>query len=638
MGLQIGRGITIANSVEINFIYPESPINLIPPIINGPIVTGSNVTVTNGYWTGVPPVFTYEYQWVLNSSNVPNATSNTFFLTDAMAGDNISAIVTATNVIGNASASTPTYSITDWGPGSWTVSNTGLTTGTGIFDSTNNYIYQMTTGSALSRSLDGVTWANITIPFSAASHILQANNRVIIWKSGTNRAAYSTNEGTSWANSNITVNTTTNLLSGAFDGANIVIIRGDPASNNFVRSTDLGNTWSNVNTGYFTNFTKDIAYGNGIFMTVGTYANALYNTSKISNDGGVTWTPVTHVYGDSIAYGNGRFVAVRSFGGSAVPGGANVTTDNGNTWYSANIPNQTWRTVVYADTHFVASEDGGNIIYSIDGINWSSPYSTIPSVQAGSSQMTYLASKSLLLNGGVGTAGNSLYVTHTTVPAPIADPNQPTNVVAVSSSATTATVTWTAPASAGTTPIINYKVQAISVNGAPTVTQYTVGTETTLIVTGLVTGKTYYFNVSAINTGGEGPFGTSQTTTQILPNLLESYGGGYAIKVTSTYSIIVAPNSTGSTSDKTWSSAIIWAGSLNIGGYTDWVVPVVTTMQLINQYLDTVGYTAGYYWTLTPAPGGPPAPYYILRMPEGTISSSSTLIQHSVRATRTQYY
>ena len=632
MGLQIGGGITIANSVEIDFIYPESPINLIPPIINGPIVTGSNVTVTNGDWTGVPPVFTYAYQWVLNSSNVPNATSNTFFLTDAMAGDNISAIVTATNVIGNASASTPTYTINDWGPGSWTVSNTGLTTGTGIFDSTNNYIYQMTTGSALSRSLDGVTWANITIPFSAASHILQANNRVIIWKSGTNRAAYSTNEGSSWTNSNITVNTTTNLLSGAFDGANIVIIRGDPASNNYVRSTNLGNTWANVNVGNSTNFTKDIAYGNGAFITVGIAGPS----GKRSLDGGVTWDNYGS-YGDSIAYGNGRFVAIKAYNGSAVPAAVSATTDNGNTWIGGNVPNQTWRTVVYADTHFVASEDGGNIIYSIDGINWSSPYSTIPSVQAGSSQMTYLASESLLLNGGVGTAGNSLYVTHTLVPSPIIGPDQPSNVVAVSSNATTATVTWTAPTVS--LPIINYKVEAISVNGAPTVIQYTVGPVTSYVVTGLVTGKTYYFNVSAITSVGEGEFSTTQTTTQILPNITEAYGGGYVVQVSSTKVTIVSPNSTGYNANETWSGAIIWTSGLTIGGYTDWVVPTLNMMQAINTYQTTVGYTNGYYWTLTPnVSSGPPAEYYLLRLPQGTISSANTGTQHAVRAIRTEIF
>jgi hypothetical protein len=628
MGLQIGSGITIANSVEIDFIYPEPPVNLIPPIINAPIVTGSNVTVTNGYWSGVPPVYTYTYQWILNSSNVPNATSNTFFLTDAMAGDTISAIVTATNVIGNASANTPTYTINDWGPGNWTVSNTGLSTGTGVFDSTDNYTYQMTTGSALSRTQDGNTWANITIPFTAASHILQADNRLVIWKSGTNRAAYSTTDGSSWVNANITVNTTTNLKSGAFDGANIIIIRGDPASNNFVRSTDLGSTWSNVNTGYYTNFTADIAYGNGIFMTVGTYANSLYNTSKISSDGGITWTPVTHVYGDSIAYGNGRFVAVRAYGGTAVPGGANVTTDNGATWYSANIPNQTWRSVVYADTHFVASEDGGNIIYSIDGINWSAPYSTIPTVQAGSGSMTYLPSHSLLLNGGPG-----YYVTHTLVPNPVTEPDQPSNVVAVSSSATTATVTWTAPSVS--TPIINYKVVAISVNGAPTVTQYTVGPVTSYVVTGLVTGKTYYFNVSAITSAGEGQFSTTQTTTQILPNILESYGGGYVVQVSSTKVTIVSPNASGYNSDKTWSGALIWTDSLTIGGYTDWTVPTLNIMQSINQYQDSVGYANGYYWTLTPAGA---TLYYLVRLPQGTISSANTSTVHAVRAVRTEIF
>ena len=632
MGLQIGSGITIANSVEIDFIYPEAPVNLIPPIINGPIVTGSNVTVTNGAWTGVPPVFSYAYQWVLNSSNVPNATSNTFLLTDAMSGGNIRAIVTATNVIGNASASTPTYTINDWGPGDWTVSNTGLTTGTDIFDSTDNYIWRgLGSVTKLARTQDGITWSNVNVPFTNVTSILQADTRLVLWKSGTNNAAYSTTDGNTWVNSN-TVNTTTNLKSGAFDGANIVVLRGDPGSNSFMRSTNLGSSWANVDTGSTTFAKRDIAYGNGVFLTVGDFyrSSPFVNTSLISTDGGATWANSTYILATSIAYGNDKFVATYPYGAPSNPAYAYVSTNNGNTWTQTLLPAQGWTSVVFADNHFVASEGGGNIIYSNDGINWSAPYSTIPTVQAGSGVMTYLESQSLLLNGGSG-----VFVTHTEVPTPIPNPYQPSNVVAVSSSATTATVTWTAPTNTGTSPIINYVVQAISVNGAPTVTQYTVGPVTTLLVTGLVTGKIYYFTVAAINSSGEGLSTNTQVTTQILPNILELYGGGYVIKTTSSSITIVAPNSTGYDANETFGGAIIWTNSLTIGGYTDWVVPTLPVMQLINQYQDDVDYTPDYYWTLTPVGANT---YFILRLPEGTISSANTATQQAVRAVRTEYF
>lgn len=627
--MNIGQGIEIGGDIIITYEFASAPVNLIPPSINGPIVTGSTVTINNGVWSAVPIDLTYTYQWQLDSSNVSGATSNSFFLTDAMANSTISATVFATNVIGTGSANTPDYYVNDWGPGDWTVSNTGISIGTSVFDTADDYIYRMTSSTILSRTQDGSSWANVSIPITAPSHLLQAGERLIIWKSGTNNAAYSNSDGASWTYSNINVNTTTNLGSGATDGANIIIIRGDPASNSFVRSTNFGTTWANVDTGSATNFTTDIAYGNGIFITVGNVAAA----AKLSSDGGNSWSSLGYTMtATSIAFGDGKFVAVYPYGADSNPSKSYVTSDNGNTWTATRLPDQTWKSVVFADTHFVASEINGNVIYSIDGINWSTPYRTIPLIEAGSGSMSYLPSHSLLLNGGGG-----YYVTHTQVPGTPVDPTAPSTVNAVPTNSSSATVTWSTPASPGGSPIINYKVEAIGTDGAPTVTQYTVGTETTKVVTGLVTGKSYYFNVYAINSEGEGPDTPSEQIIQIIPAILENWSGGLVISANKFSATVVS--STSGQSLGTYSAAFTFCNTLTLGGYSDWMMPGVSSMQAISSNITTITGTYGWYWTVDAYNPALPNYNWIVNVPSGTTNwGDRTSSGYYVRAVRVQFY
>jgi hypothetical protein len=635
MGLQIGKGITIANSVEIVFIDPLAPVNLVPPVITGNFASGSTVTVSNGDWTGVPNLFTYTYAWQLDSITVIGATSNTFLLTDSMVGQSISATVTATNATGSASANTISYYINAWGPGQWTVSNTGLTTGSDMFDSTNNYIWRgLGNFATLARTQDGVSWSNVTVPFTNPQSILQANNRLVIWKTGTNAAAYSTTDGNTWVSAN-SVNSTTNLKSGAFDGANIVILRGDPASNSFMRSTNLGSTWANVDTGSDTNLKRDIVYGNGVFLTVGDFyrTSPFVNTSLISTDGGNTWANSTYIKATSIAYGNEKFVATYPFGANSNPSYAYVSTNNGNTWTQTLLPNQGWTSVVFADNHFIASEGGGNIIYSEDGITWSAPYRTITTLQAGSGVMTYLESQSLLLNGGFG-----VYVTHTPVPTnPDPNPNQPSNVNASSLNSTQASITWTAPTDPGTSPIINYKIDAIRVDGAATVTQYTAGPVTSYTFTGLVTGKTYYFNVAAVNSSGVGFYTSSEQTILIAPAIGEAIYGGIVISVAGTMATICS--SSAGTGFGSWSAAQAFCLSLSNGGYSDWQMPTLTQMNAVNTNRSLIGgYTAGSYWTTTIYNPALPGSYWIVNMPTGANNVGYNVNSYYVRAIRVQFF
>lgn len=112
-------------------------------------------------------------------------------------------------------------------------------------------------------------------------------------------------------------------------------------------------------------------------------------------------------------------------------------------------------------------------------------------------------------------------------------PGAPANVTAVSGNLS-ATVTWTAPADNGFSPISSYRVTTQPATS--TTTGH--GGQTTATVTGLANGTAYTFLVTAVNAVGAGPLSTpsapvSPATTPGAPgNVVAQLAGDAAVKVT----------------------------------------------------------------------------------------------------------
>ena len=85
------------------------PANTVVPVISGTQVVGSTLTSTTGTWTGTP-VPTFTYQWFRGATLIGGATSSTYVLVQADAGNtsNITCQVTGTNAFGNATATSNT--------------------------------------------------------------------------------------------------------------------------------------------------------------------------------------------------------------------------------------------------------------------------------------------------------------------------------------------------------------------------------------------------------------------------------------------------------------------------------------------------------------------------------------------------
>lgn len=102
-----------------------------------------------------------------------------------------------------------------------------------------------------------------------------------------------------------------------------------------------------------------------------------------------------------------------------------------------------------------------------------------------------------------------------TTPDPAALPGAPTGVQATAGDAQTA-VTWAAPASTGTSPLLRYLVTAT--NAAGTVFRATAAPDaTTATVTDLLNGERYTVRVRAVNSSGSGTSSAPVTVTPVAP-------------------------------------------------------------------------------------------------------------------------
>ena len=163
-----------------------------------------------------------------------------------------------------------------------------------------------------------------------------------------------------------------NLPNGAFNSVTYgngtwVAVGGPGGVGGAATSTD-GSTWvarttPSVGAGTLTG----VAYGAGVYVAINGGGNESFTTAN-----GIVWVaggnlPATAVW-TSMAYGNGRFVAIASASDEAA-----ISYDKGVTWVAspAGLPgNEDWTTIKYAQGVFVAVAEAGMIATSSDGLSW----------------------------------------------------------------------------------------------------------------------------------------------------------------------------------------------------------------------------------------------------------------------------
>jgi len=239
----------------------------------------------------------------------------------------------------------------------------------------NYFIALPNTGTGAAGSADSSTWTTLTMPVSASwTGIAYGNGYWVAVASGTATAYVSKNNGTSWTSTTLTASTTWNSI--AYGNGVFSAVANDGTTN---YSRDFGNTWS-AGSSVYTNSTK-VVFGGGIFFISGKDSSGYNNTSTDGN----TWTlnykfsTLGSIAVSSVAYGNGRFIAVSSAGGTPYYSFDTVT------WYPANT-SVTASFITYGQGIFLATATNGTAYTSDSGLAWTTrtiPNQTFTSVAFG---------------------------------------------------------------------------------------------------------------------------------------------------------------------------------------------------------------------------------------------------------------
>ncbi|HXP63797.1 MAG TPA: hypothetical protein VN829_25040 [Dongiaceae bacterium] len=113
---------------------------------------------------------------------------------------------------------------------------------------------------------------------------------------------------------------------------------------------------------------EDVAYGNGLWVAVGTWMNLRPTGAVLTSTDGATWTSSSvPVLLSGVAYANGQFLAV---------GAGALTSTDGASW---TVPNPGLQGglngICYGNGQFVGVGPSGAILTSSDGANWTGRYS-----------------------------------------------------------------------------------------------------------------------------------------------------------------------------------------------------------------------------------------------------------------------
>jgi serine protease len=124
-------------------------------------------------------------------------------------------------------------------------------------------------------------------------------------------------------------------------------------------------------------------------------------------------------------------------------------------------------------------------------------------------------------------------------------PGVPTGLTAAATSTTTATITWTAPADDGGSPVTGYVVEESIDGSAYTERDRPSATPTEVEFTGLTPGATYQYRIAAINAEGTGAFSspsdplTMPTTDVTAPGQVSGFTKGRFTKLGTQYRVTV---------------------------------------------------------------------------------------------------
>lgn len=372
--------------------------------------------------------------------------------------------VPGTPTIGTASVDANTKYVTvNWTAP--TVTNGSAITGYRITSSPATYIKTTTDASATSFSFGELTYGTSYLFYVAAINSVGTGSN----SSGSNTVTpYTKPDAPTIGSASISYSSTAATITWTAPSTN-----GSDILGYYIKSSPTTSTISADASSNSVSFTG-LSYGTSYTFSVAAY-NAAGTSSYSSNTASITprTTPGTPTIGTANASGTSatvRWTAPTSTGGSTILG-----------YYVVSSPATT-------------TQSGSGTSMTFTGLT------------LGTSYTFTVAAYNIAGTGSYSSSSNSVTAATT--------PDTPTiGTATMTSGTTTATITWTEPASSNGSSITGYSVKATSTSGT-TITKSTGSTDTSYNFTGLSYGVTYTFTVAAINSVGTGSYSSSSNSVQ----------------------------------------------------------------------------------------------------------------------------
>lgn len=225
------------------------------------------------------------------------------------------------------------------------------------------------------RSTNGTTWTAISLPINSYyDTLVYGNGKFVAVSSGGSQMAVSSVDGITWTQGTLP---TVGDWKVTFGNGKFVAVSGSVFTGDVAYSTD-GVTWT-LGTNIGAANWKSVAYGNGKFIAVKNFS-----TDIATSTDGINWTvssPLAEKDWYKIVYGGDRFVII---GGDS--NGYAYSLD-GTSWVSGNFPEnilnleEYWVNLAYGNGKFISVPQSGGTypaIISTDGFNWSIGSDTMP--------------------------------------------------------------------------------------------------------------------------------------------------------------------------------------------------------------------------------------------------------------------
>ena len=220
-------------------------------------------------------------------------------------------------------------------------------------------------GNNVAAGSSGTSWTPGSISSQNWTSVAYGDGQFVAVANGGTTAAYSVN-GLSWTTVTIPENNYTSVIYGDYADVWVAVAQGQDKG---ARSTDGGLTWSQVTLPDGADW-NSVAYGNGKFVAVAKSDSTVTQTAYSTD--GQTWSSGSFVGGaESVVFGNGRFVAIEG------------TTSNvafysldGINWTATTLPGSAtldWKVLAYGGGTFLAMATGSSqAATSYDGVTWTS--------------------------------------------------------------------------------------------------------------------------------------------------------------------------------------------------------------------------------------------------------------------------